>query len=104
MCEKYVYLIQSIEDEKLKIGVSKNPNLRIKNIQTGNGNKIKLIESYLTKYPNKIENILHNRYSYCRKTGEWFEYDLELIVNFKKICRKHEKNIEFLIKNDNFFI
>jgi len=43
---KRVYLIQSLENSYYKIGVSKDPKKRIKQLQTGNSSELKLVESY----------------------------------------------------------
>ena len=40
---KYVYLISDINNYTYKIGISKNPERRIKALQTGNDNKLKII-------------------------------------------------------------
>jgi len=103
---KYVYLIQSQEDGYYKIGVSKHPNKRIEQLQTGNSSKLKVIEqyksySYLAHY---IERTLQRRFSHMRKEGEWFEMSINEEVNFLQDCQKIEETIINLKKNGNVFI
>lgn len=101
---KYVYLIQSLEDSYYKIGVSKHPKKRIKQLQTGNSSELKLIESYQSEFAHKIEKALQRRYSYLKKEGEWFELSVENEVSFNSECKKIEKTILFLKKSGNVFI
>ena len=101
---KYIYLIQSQEEGYYKIGVSKHPNKRIKELQTGNSSKLKLIESYKSDFAHQIERALQRRFSYMRKEGEWFEMSINEEVNFIINCKQIEKNINILKKNDNVFI
>ena len=101
---KYVYLIQSLENGYYKIGVSKHPQRRIEQLQTGNSSELKLIEIYQSEQANKIEKILQNRLVPFRKVGEWFDMPMVSIANFGQECQKIEETIDFLKKNDNVFI
>ena len=101
---KYVYLIQSIDSGLYKIGISNNPNKRLKQLQTGNGESLKLIHSFKSNYPNKLETALHNRYSHLKKINEWFNFDLSIEVNFINECEKIDEAINYLIKSGNEFI
>ncbi len=101
---KYIYLIQSLENSYYKIGVSIHPNKRIKELQTGNSSKLKLIEMYQSEFAHKIEKSLQNRYAHLKKEGEWFDLSLENEVSFKKECQQIEENIKFLKKSGNVFI
>ena len=101
---KCVYLIQSLEEGYYKIGVSKNPKKRIKQLQTGNSSKLKLISSYPSEYANKIEKSLHNILSHCKKEGEWFDMSLADEYSFAVKCKQIETNIDILKKSSNVFI
>ncbi len=101
---KYIYLIQSLENGYYKVGVSKHPQRRIEQLQTGNSSELKLIETYQSEQAHKIEKILQNRLSPFRKTGEWFDMPMVSIANFSKECKSIEEMIAFLKKNDNVFI
>ena len=100
----YVYLIQSLENSNYKVGVSKHPQRRINELQTGNSNKLKLIEVYKSEYAYQIEKTLQNRYSYLRKEGEWFNMSVSNELSFISECVEIEKNIVFLKKSGNVFI
>lgn len=101
---KYIYLIQSQEEGYYKIGISKSPQRRIKELQTGNSSKLKLVETYQTEYAEKIEGALHRRYSHYHKEGEWFNMSISEEASFIKNCKIIEENILFLEKNGNVFI
>jgi len=101
---EYVYLIKSLENGYYKIGMSKNPIKRIKQLQTGNSSKLKLIETYQTEYASHIEKTLHRRYSYLRKEGEWFDFSIEIEISFMNECKQIEKNITILKENGNVYI
>lgn len=100
----YVYLIQSLENGYYKVGVSKHPQRRIEQLQTGNSSKLKLVEIYQSEVANKIEKILQNRLLPFRKVGEWFDMPMVSIANFGRECQNIEEMIAFLKKNDNVFI
>lgn len=101
---KYIYLIQSLENSYYKIGVSKHPQVRLKQHQTGNPSATKLIEVYETNYAYRIEKALHRRFSHVRKEGEWFDLSISIEVSFKSDCQKIQDNIIFLEKKGNVFI
>lgn len=101
---KYVYLIQSLENSYYKIGISKNPQRRIKQLQTGNSSKLKLIEIYPSHHANVIEKTLQRRYSHLRKEGEWFDLSLLNEISFKDECKKLDELYNLLKKSGNVFI
>lgn len=75
----YIYIIKDTgKDNIYKIGVSKNPQKRVKQLQTGNCNSLKLIfeiliENSINAY--EAEKIIHNylKENNKWKHGEWFE-------------------------------
>lgn len=68
-----LYIIQSDVSGNIKIGRSKDPQKRLKQLQTGNPNKLKLIAEF--KGEGWKEKILHDRLAFYRLEGEWFKYD-----------------------------
>lgn len=93
-----------MEDGYYKIGISKNPINRLKQLQTGNSSQLKLIESYYSDYANNIEKALQRRYSYLNKEGEWFDLSLTNEISFIDECERIEKSIIILKENNNLFI
>lgn len=74
----YVYVICS--DEGLyKIGYSKNPTERMRQLQVSIPHKLTLIHDIMTTQPKLLEKQLHEAYSHKHVRGEWFalsEYDI----------------------------
>jgi hypothetical protein len=99
---KSVYLIRG--DDKYKIGIAKNPNNRICQLQTGNPSELKLIHAYQSENASKIESALHNRYSFDKNIGEWFNLSIKEEVNFINECKKIDKSINILKEMNNPFI
>ncbi len=73
MKDDHLYIIQSDVTGMIKIGRSKDPVKRLKQLQTGNPNKLKLIATF--EKEGWKENILHERLRPFRLQGEWFSYD-----------------------------
>lgn len=85
-CKKeisYVYFLEAQGLDKIKIGVSKNPEARLKQLMTGSPSALKL----LAYYPgNEIEEkTLHEQFSDCRHDGEWFHATKKLRVFIERL-------------------
>ena len=95
-----IYLIRG-NNGKYKIGIAKNPQSRLKQLQTGSSTKIELISSYKSdKFYSIIENALHRTYNIYQTTdNEWFDLPINEILNFKENCRKIENNLLILEKH-----
>lgn len=70
---RYLYII-SDNPNRTKIGIARNPNRRIKALQTGNPNLLKIYYQYSIPYYNcqNVETILHYILGRYRIKGEWF--------------------------------
>ena len=104
----YVYLLLSISDdgvESHKIGVTKrDPKIRIKELGTGNPNKISLLRSYETKNYLKVEHWLHRKYqTKTEAKNEWRTLTDEQVFSFHDDCKTADDNIQFLLDNNSFF-
>lgn len=100
----YVYLLKVSGEGIYKIGVSKNVERRVKQLQTGNPEKIEIIKTFLSQYPYKIENVLHRRYKVKHVFGECFQLTNEDINHFEESCRICETNFEILDeRNDPYY-
>ncbi len=100
---RYVYLIRG-NDGRYKIGIAKNPSQRIKQLQTGNSDKLEIIESYQSENASKIETTLHNRYAYARQEGEWFDLSLAEEADFMDRCKQIDNSILALQSMGNPFL
>lgn len=100
---KSVYLIRG-NDGRYKIGIAKNPKKRISQLQTGNSDKLELIESYPSENASKIETALHNQFSHIKLNGEWFDLSITEETLFIKRCKTIDDTITMLRKMGNKFI
>jgi predicted GIY-YIG superfamily endonuclease len=82
MGQCYIYVI-GIENGHQKIGISANPNKRLKTLQTSNANK--LILNYTIQVESRekaliIESLIHKQLKYNRLSGEWFDITKETAI------------------------
>ena len=110
-----IYLIYCKILNLYKIGISINPGKRIKQLQTGIPYELTVLSVYDSKYPFRVETILHNTFS-SKKTpdnfqydfeflnGEWFNLTTQDVVGFCDSCKRIEETIESLKIAGNPFI
>ena len=102
--EGYIYLIcEKDNPNNFKIGMTKRKdiNTRLKQLQTGNPSELYIKDSFKSKYPNKVEKLLHKRFHIEHKLNEWFELDPKDVNSFQDICQNYETICESL--KDNIF-
>ena len=97
----FVYLLcDSGQENMYKIGVTRGKiENRIRQLQTGNGNEIHLVDYHKTDYPFYIERLLHLKFHQKQNKNEWFLLENDDIFKFKDICFEIEKNVEPLKDN-----
>jgi predicted GIY-YIG superfamily endonuclease len=85
-----VYLVADSMSNSIKIGISKDPAKRLKQLQTGHPHRLKLLHTLCEeKYTAKqAEALLHKRFwGYRTKSsGEWFNLPDELVSEL--MCKK----------------
>lgn len=69
----WVYLIEDMAADAIKIGRSSNPRARLTSLQTGTLNKLNLV--YSTRCDPGCEQVIHERFAGLRISGEWFRDD-----------------------------
>jgi hypothetical protein len=81
--DEFIYIIRDLVKKNVyKIGISKEPQKRIKNLQTGNSNKIKIIfelKVFKDIKSRQVEKVIHQ---YLKEknmwiSGEWFKIENE---------------------------
>lgn len=84
----YIYIIGSTI-KPYKIGITKNPNQRLKSLQTGHPNKLNIL--YKDEVPDDkvryLEKVIHSTINYSRTKGEWFNIELEEAINEIKYAK-----------------
>lgn len=85
-----LYILNERDSCSYKIGhtKSKNAKHRVKTLSTGNKKGIDIIWEYEHDEANKIENMLHRYYMWCRDNGEWFNFENVNIEDVKERALK----------------
>ena len=105
-----IYLIGNKSKGLYKIGmckISKNPEIRLKELQNGCPFPLKIFKLFPSKYGSKLEKALHRRYAHQKKDqegeevlrGEWFCLSILDTLQFLEICQKTEDNIDTVLKD-----
>jgi len=87
-----IYFIQAGNNGAIKIGYADNVEKRLKQIQTGNPYKLKLLKTINGNF--EIEKNLHKLFYKDRLEGEWFTPSKELMdyININEINNIDNKN------------
>lgn len=91
----FVYLIS--DGEYIKIGVAKNVEARLKDLQVANAKELQLICSFPLKNEKeafKLEKFLHSEYEAYHIRGEWFNILNYINVQEFKLYSFNAENIE----------
>jgi hypothetical protein len=102
-----VYLICSeFEGRKLyKIGYTRRPiEKRIKEIRTGNGSDIYLIDSFQSVWGTKIESNLHKQFKIKKVNGEWFDLTDDDVSSFRNRCKSSHDILELITKDNTYYL
>jgi hypothetical protein len=95
----FVYLINENTTNLYKIGVSNNPEKRLKSLQTSNGNKLLLVAQFQTSFNFKLEKFVHQQYHKNKQEGEWFLFETNEVNLFLQYCKKGEEIFKLLKHN-----
>lgn len=83
----YVYVIGEQNADRVKIGRSVQPGVRLKQLQTAYPNKL-FLWAYCVETPEFNEKDVHVWYSHLRLEGEWFHRTEEIDKLVKQIKEK----------------
>lgn len=72
----YVYFIRA--GDRIKIGFSRTPNIRLKTLQTGNGERLELLKVIPGSYD--LESSLQADFRQFKTIGDWFQANPELLA------------------------
>lgn len=70
--EMFIYAILEEDTGNIKIGISKNPEQRLKQLQIGNSSQLSIIKTIEAKNNFKDEKVLHFKNKEHLLRGEWF--------------------------------
>lgn len=81
---QYLYLIRCQRFHK--IGVANDIQTRLAQLSTGNPFELEVVALYGFINAQVVEAAIHQRFSSCRRRGEWFELSEENISDFHAVC------------------
>lgn len=103
MQEGYVYLICDPANTTFKIGVTRDlKSQRLKKLQTGNSTELFISAIYKTKYPFRMESMLHSKFKIKNELNEWFNLNSYEVSHFNDICKEVEETINIMLDNPFF--
>lgn len=80
---QFVYVIKNPENDRVKIGVSNNVEKRLHVLETGAGTKLNLVyKSIVCSNAFDVESTVHKHFEEYRVFGEWFQVDVNKVINF----------------------
>jgi len=89
------YIIVETGTNTCKIGVSIDIEERLKSLQTGNSNKLKLNCGFYCKVPFTLETIVKNYYKKSHRIGEWYNIDdMPMLIEFIQ-CKAYDLNNKY---------
>lgn len=87
--ERKLYIIENSQGYH-KIGYSKDPEKRLKQLVTGTSDTLSLKRVFRTKHASHMEAFLKNYFKHKLIQGEWFQLDKEDIDKVDEIVRVKE--------------
>lgn len=85
-----LYFVQAGDERgPIKIGISADPTKRLEQLRTGNHLPLRLLDSFATPHPEKLERGLHDAFADLRLEGEWFRFDVRIVRVLELLRAKH---------------
>lgn len=75
---RYVYFIEAVGLNRVKIGIAKDPRRRLGDLQVGSPVILRLMSVFLVDEPAEWERGFHRRYADHHVTGEWYNMSKDL--------------------------
>jgi len=82
-----LYLIHDTIWNSLKIGRSKNPKARLKQLQIATCNKLELL--HVVKHNGHLESALHEKFNDLKINSEWFEHNPNITAYFEELIHNY---------------
>ena len=73
----WVYLIRSGRSDYYKIGLAKDPKVRLHQLQVGNPEELSIVHTIECEDVVEVEDGLHNRFVRQHHRGEWYRLSAE---------------------------
>jgi hypothetical protein len=86
----YVYVLYNPKSKLVKIGKTKSPRNRFSVLTNQNGSTFKYYITEPIYIESLVEKVMHNKFSYKRKKGEWFDIGFDDAVLELKLLLESE--------------
>jgi hypothetical protein len=70
--DMHLYVIRETESGRVKIGISRDPERRLRELQVGNSQKLEILATRKAYNGFADETLLHKTFSADQIRGEWF--------------------------------
>ena len=67
---------------------------RVKQLQTGCGTPIHIVDTFKSEDYYRIETLLHRRFGHKKEQGEWFSLDSSDVARFNEYCKQMQSLID----------
>ena len=91
----FLYVVQSGEEYRFKIGHTVNLLRRMKMLQTGSPTPLHLVGFYQTDEQQRQEAWWHQQLGLSRRHGEWFDLSLDALQRLAMNCLVFGRDPEF---------
>lgn len=79
--DMFVYAMREVDTGKIKIGISRDPQRRMRQLQTGNSSKLELIALQPAIDGYEDERVAHLKAKHLQIHGEWYEPEaIEVLI------------------------
>lgn len=83
----FIYFILNHKNKFVKIGLSKNPEARLKILQTASPGRLELL--FFIEGDLEVEAAIHEELKQFRNSGEWFDYSKVEVVEYIADKKEH---------------
>lgn len=89
----YVYMLQSGNTRRFKIGRSEDPERRIHHFQPGNPEILTVYAKGLARNPAILERRIHAILQDQRLHGEWYELPWTIAEDLRALIERHDREV-----------
>ena len=87
-----VYVIQKGDTNVYKIGISRHPGRRLRALQTGTPELLRLARTWYIAEPYRVEQVLHHKFALVWERGAWFTLSPE---QYTAVCAHLDQHVAY---------
>lgn len=82
----WTYCIRDDVSRAVKIGFSQNPRRRLRQLQTANPNRLRMVAAIYST--DAFERLIHRSFASDRRAGEWFDDTEEQVSTIMELAAR----------------